>query len=672
MRRQDSPKPSAAIEAPAESRVDPVIEPKKAAPRDGFVLCCILVVSVALATMLYSQFGFTFPAASIAGACAWAIFMLIHKQVQKSAQIAHLKAELARTRLQGMKARGAPGRGPMPVAPGVPNLDGPPSVAPQGMAQQRHGPSSPLAPGGAKTAQRAEGARPSGERGAGVLLRGSLPTPETHSGDRHIGPEAPPQLSGIDLSGAHIPVLGALPSMDEPALEPARGDAVPPKGEMVREQWSFRPRSEAGASLQSGMQSKDSELSLNGKGHASGSTVEADLELVQRKIREMADEVNAADVTRAPVKPMRTDGRGNPTTDAIEHSIDALKAAASNMRQRNVPPDFIPTLTLPSSEKAHAAKAAEPAQRTEPSLGEFVIPATAERIAGSDPIGPSDFSTAHFDLPQPELPGLDFSRLAANESEMQIARIASAIEADAMDVFLSPIVSLSEHSVVHYDMSVSLQTGEGKAVSPHDAAFSSADPELQTRFDAARLRRAAELSLRMEAREKGGMLFAHVLGSSFGNRAFLTTIAEIYESRPNIASQLVLTLSQRSIDATTPATMQAIRDMNAFGFRFALDDIEHMETDFGALAADGFQFIRIDPLALIKGIATPERFVPGEEVYQRTTLAGLSVIAANIADAKTQKLLLDAGVGLGQGPLFGEARKMPMDGTSAPRRSAAA
>jgi cyclic-di-GMP phosphodiesterase TipF (flagellum assembly factor) len=71
-------------------------------------------------------------------------------------------------------------------------------------------------------------------------------------------------------------------------------------------------------------------------------------------------------------------------------------------------------------------------------------------------------------------------------------------------------------------------------------------------------------------------------------------------------------------------------------------------------------------------MTTPERFVPADEILQRATLAGLSIIAADIRDAATQKRLLDAGVLLGQGPLFGAPRQVNVDSGSGPADQSAA
>jgi cyclic-di-GMP phosphodiesterase TipF (flagellum assembly factor) len=168
----------------------------------------------------------------------------------------------------------------------------------------------------------------------------------------------------------------------------------------------------------------------------------------------------------------------------------------------------------------------------------------------------------------------------------------------------------------------------------------------------------------MDAREREGSLLTEFLGSSMTSRAFLETFAGIFEARQKISAQLVMMFSQRAVDEFTPAAWQAVRDMHSFGFRFGLDKVRHLGTDFAALQRSGFCFVRFDVQALLDGIMTPERFVAAEEILQRATLAGLSIIATGIQDATTQKHLLDAGILLGQGPLFGAARPVNIDGAS--------
>jgi cyclic-di-GMP phosphodiesterase TipF (flagellum assembly factor) len=297
------------------------------------------------------------------------------------------------------------------------------------------------------------------------------------------------------------------------------------------------------------------------------------------------------------------------------------------------------------------------------------------RIAGPEAAraAPSDDQTS-LELKLPELPALDLP--AAPERKPapspRADAIANAIDADAMDVLLGPIVMLSTHSVTHYEMAVHLKSRDGARLVVTDDDLASLSGEAAARLDIARLRRCAALSLRMEVREKEGTLLTEFVGSSLTNRQFLETFARIYEERPKIADQLVLTFSQRAVDAMTPAAWKALRDMHAFGFRFALDKVSHMRSELSALAQSGLSFVKLDASVLLDGLAAPDRFVSASEIIQRAALAGLSIIATGITDAKAQARLIEAGILLGQGPLFGVPRQVNIDNAGSQKRPAAA
>lgn len=669
MRRQDESKSSTATTPAGAAAGEPVDKSapaeeakRRSVPRDGFVLLCIAVVSAAIGVMLYAQFGLSLAAAAGSALGAWAVFLLLHKQRQKSVQIADLKAELARARFQASKAR-PPQRGaqPSPMAPGMasrPDARQPDFASvmarSETTAQAAARVASGLTPDMAPQRPANSDAAPSARATSPAAQRGASQSPARG------GPEAATSAStdaaaSIDVTGMRLPPNAGPAPQAANLAHGGQADSPLPRPEIIRDQWSFRPRSE----------SKSAGAPASAR---PATTVEGDLELVQRKIKELADEVNFVEASR-PAKPQqqRSDARPNPTTDAIEHSIGALKAAASTMRERPNLGDFIPQLAMPSP-KPQASQ-----QGTLPGLGELVIPDTAERIAGAEstmpdaePSGPAampDIAEPRLDLPLPKLPQFDLSLGSASAGGLppRGREIARAVENASMDVFLTPIVTLSAHAVNHYEMTVALKSADGARVEARDEDFTLIGRELGAKFDIDRLQRAAALAVRMEARDKDGSLLTNIMGSSLSNRAFLEAIGKSYEARPKLASQLVVTLTQRAIDDFTPAVWQALRDMQTFGFRFALDKIEHMRTDFAALVVAGFRFIRLEPQMLFDGFSVPDRFVPADEIYQRATLAGLSIIADGIGDAKTQKRLLEVGVDLGQGQLFGVPRQVMLD-----------
>lgn len=669
------PTPASGPAAPSAAQTKDA--PREQGSRDGLVVASILIVSAAITMMCYSQIGLSLPVSLATGAVALSLLMLIHKQVQKTAQIAQLKAELAQTR-QSVKPKSAPSR--PGTAPSV-------SAAAPTSAEARIRelsrdignlvPRADLAPG----ATGPTAAQASSTTAADLSALRSFPSSDVAAelvAERAArqAARAAAQSSAEAAAKQAVEKPAEFPISTASADEAAAAGIHAPKGEVVREQWSFRPRADAQSSVHDASVSIGASLSGGAPRAGVATTIEGDLELVQRKIKELADEVNAAEALRAP-KPARPAPRAKSTGNALEDSIGALRAAASNMRARPSLGDFVPKSETPAF--------APPATKPEPQqgLGELIIPATAERIAGSDSAGPAssdagrdrDVASPRLELPSlPDLPTLNFPANSAPAAELppRAAAIARAVEDDTIDVLLGPIVTLSEHSVSHYEMTAGLRSGSDERLDALEDDFALIGGELDTQFDIARLNRAAALATRMDARDRDGSLLAEFFGSSMTSRAFLESFARAYEARPRISAQLVLTLTQRGIDAFTPSAWQALQDMHAFGFRLALDKVAHMGTDFAALQRSGFRFVRFDAQALLEGMTTRDRFVPADEIIQRATLAGLSIIASGIPDAETQRRLLDAGILLGQGPLFGAARAVNVDGGGPADQSAAA
>ncbi|MFA5955723.1 EAL domain-containing protein [Hyphomicrobium sp.] len=660
---QSAAAPSAALgPTPASGPAVPAAVQDPETPREGkssdwFVIASIAIVSVAISVMSFSQLKLSLAISGVAGVTALALLMLIHKQMQKSAQIAQLKAELAQSRQRPKapapaqaQARAAPATASSPVSTeerirelsrDIGNLV-PRSDAGGVSDQTSMHPASP--PSIAALA--------AGDRGQRRPLRAP------------VQPNAEIPVKPATETNAASPVA-SLPAGDAPTAGPQ-----PPQGEPSREQWSFRPRTGNQASAPDASAATNV-INVGGQAHSAPKvmTVEGDLELVQRKIKELADEVNAAEALRP--KQLRVSPRPKEPTNALEDSIGALRAAAKNMRGRPTLGDFIPKFEAqafapqPASVAVPAATPV-PAQSNE-GFGELVIPATAERIAGSDLAAPTpSFGDRDVAPPSLELPLPNFAAPTRPVLSPRSAAIARAVEDDSVELLLGPIVTLAEHSVSHYEMVAGLRSEAGESLDFNEDDFAQIGDDLDAHFDVARLNRAAALAARMDAREREGSLLAEFLGSSMTSRAFLEAFASAYESRQRIAQQLVLTFSQRAVDEFSPSAWQAVRDMHAFGFRLALDKVRHMGTDFTALQRSGFRFVRFDAQILLEGLATPERFVPADEILQRSTLAGLSIIAGGIQDAAAQKRLLDSGILLGQGPLFGAPRQVNVDGGAGP------
>lgn len=632
--------------------------------RERLVLLSIGLVTAAMAAMLFVLFEYSLASSVLIGGGVWSALMTVHLQMQKSAEIARLKAEIQR--LESLRGPVA-GDGRMGT------------VASE----------SPVGDGDAMAVRAARAVRGGAAKGV----------PQT-------GPQAGPRWEQPQRGGAR-PAMANTPRRAMPDAAPA-AEAAPvvetalwpgtalSAADPMRDQWAFRPREGVeGQTLAAPNETEAHASQVHGSAPAN---IDADLEMVQRKIKALADEVNASDIVRerlgappsAPAALQKTAAKApHAQTSALDASIGELKATAQTMR------GGAGAGRLPPSQREVAAGSpnAEHPNAMPPTSGqalpfELLIPATAERIAVSQPAfaAPAaidntaavDAIAAALDTPAqqpyglPELPSLDLpsaETIAAMAPEAQpapprnprIAAIIDAIENGEMDVFLSPIVALQSHQVSHYDVTVRLKSAGGGYIDNAEQELQLAGSDLLALFDTARLRRAASLAQRLDAHNKSGSLLSAVNGPSITNAEFLETFARVFEERDRISNQLVLTFTQADLEQFSPSAWQALGDMQAFGFRFALSQIDHVAMDFAALAQRGFAFLRLEASALMNGLPARDRFIEADELCRYLAGAGMTLVADTIDDEAVRARVFGFGILFGQGRLFGGARQVKLD-----------
>lgn len=739
--------------APAEQAQDALKQTRSPAAtrhaRERIVLSSMVLVTVAAAATLYVLYEFPLGSALLAAGGVWALLMTIHLQLRKDQEIARLRAEIhrlerhadnaeaaaaairqgtyTRANIQESAVAAAPATDPSVLEKAIKDTVAH-TVAQQAPAN-RDG--NAIAGGGADRPQRkqrpmSEMAEMADEVAAATAAMRLDPNPRW---DRNKRPQRPIQQASQQASVLAEQATSTQstqnqtkpqpvgPASEETALWP--GTEVS-SNDPMRDQWAFRPRSEV----------DDDEDAAGSKVPALSHTVfnepkkpasiEADLAMVQRKIKALADEVNAADAARERERRIAAEAGAaegsaaiagkaaaepQQRTSMIEKSIGALKSAANTMRTKSAPPDAVMGFgdddgldaqgagpvrksggrSDPTSGRGPAGpqtriepQPAPAASAGDPLSFDLLIPKTAETIAATTPRSGGAKLPPLPDIPLPDMPmpALDLPETRGETRERQAARppaasapplnprlaaIAAALHDGEMDIFLSPIVALESHQVSHYDVTVRLKTHAGQYLDDAEQELRLEGSDLLALFDTARLRRSAALAGKLEAHNRKGSLLSDVNGYSMTNARFLETFARVYEERERISSQLVLTFSQADVEQFRSSAWQALDDMQAFGFRFALSKIDHADMDFATLAKRGFAFLRLDAGALLNGLPARDRFLGPDELCRHLAGAGMTLVADTIDDEAIRARVFGFGILFGQGRLFGGARQIKLD-----------
>jgi cyclic-di-GMP phosphodiesterase TipF (flagellum assembly factor) len=222
-----------------------------------------------------------------------------------------------------------------------------------------------------------------------------------------------------------------------------------------------------------------------------------------------------------------------------------------------------------------------------------------------------------------------------------------------MDILLEPIVGLADHQVHHHEVIVRPRDEAGiilpLAVGDRQLARTGLLPLL----DSARLKRAAQICRAFAEEGRKGCVFSAASAESLATDRFLDELANAFRQREALARELVLTFALSDIRAFGGTEWSALTDMRDLGFRFGLEDVSDVDYEFTALRAAGFAFVKLDAASFLAGLPGHAGVVPAAEVCRRLGELGFAVIVGHVDDEATRASVIERGVPLGQGRLFG-------------------
>jgi EAL domain-containing protein (putative c-di-GMP-specific phosphodiesterase class I) len=234
------------------------------------------------------------------------------------------------------------------------------------------------------------------------------------------------------------------------------------------------------------------------------------------------------------------------------------------------------------------------------------------------------------------------------------AQIDKAIEAERVDVFLTPVQALADRKAAHYEISVKLKLEDDADLEHSALSFAARTAGLGGKLDALRLSRVARVARRVEKHGSGARVLSSFIGTSLAEDAFLEAIADQLGANP--AASIVMSFTQADVRAFGPIHWDTIQTMSEMGLGFALDDVTDLDMDFSSLQRRGFRFAKLDASVFLEGLPAADGAVPSADICRHFSELGLSLIVGHIEDEWALAKILGFGVVYGQGVLFGAPR----------------
>jgi cyclic-di-GMP phosphodiesterase TipF (flagellum assembly factor) len=282
----------------------------------------------------------------------------------------------------------------------------------------------------------------------------------------------------------------------------------------------------------------------------------------------------------------------------------------------------------------------------------------APAVAPELPAAPAEIKDEIAELAEPEPPR---SRAASGpfrgmEQSAIAALLGRAIEANRIDLYLQPIVTLPQRKVRYYEALTRLRGEDETQYAPEDYRDYAESAGLTPAIDNLMVFRSVQVVRRLTAKNREVGLFCNMSGATLVNDTVFREVSDFLEANRALAQFIVFQFSQASLRTMGPLETEALATLAGLGFRFCIDQLADLRIEPRELAERGFRFIKVPASLLLGRAAQPGADIHPADFSDLLGRFGIDLIAEKIERESTVVDLLDYDVRFGQGPLFSPPR----------------
>jgi cyclic-di-GMP phosphodiesterase, flagellum assembly factor TipF len=265
--------------------------------------------------------------------------------------------------------------------------------------------------------------------------------------------------------------------------------------------------------------------------------------------------------------------------------------------------------------------------------------------------------TALGELGEPEAKsaGAASGRLAAIGQEAVLSTIRGAIDANRVDLYLQPIVTLPQRKVRYYEALTRLRTEDGQMLLPGDFIGPAESTGLMPRIDHLLLFRSVQVVRRLLLKNREIGLFCNISAATLNHPQLFPQMSEFMDANRALAPALLLEFKQETWRAMGPLEQESLAALRDLGFRFSMDHVTDLRMEPKELAERGIRFVKV-PVPMLLGRTPSGSDIHPADLSNLLGRAGINLVAERIENESEVVDLLDQDLRFGQGFLFSPPR----------------
>ena len=236
--------------------------------------------------------------------------------------------------------------------------------------------------------------------------------------------------------------------------------------------------------------------------------------------------------------------------------------------------------------------------------------------------------------------------------------VSQAIEAGRVDLYLQPIVTLNDRRPRYFEALTRIRTRADELILPGSYLQVAESSGMMPLIDNVLLVKSVQTLRRLgpDSRVKG--VFCNISVKTLLDPEFFPELVEFMEENTGLSESLIFEVGQPGILALNADELGALDTLGALGYGFSLDHVGDLDVDFASLRDRSFRYVKIDARTFLRGLAAKGSRFTAAEMKRALDDFDLKLIVEKVEDEDAVAKLLDYGVELAQGHLFGKPKPM--------------